>query len=137
MEKKEKILAAVSAVLGLVLILCVKIFTPVCSGMLELTTGKQVAMKCHYTSVVLVFLGILFIVNGVAGFVSRQSLSCGIMTIALAVLVFVVLNDKMGIGICLKPEMACHTTAPVAKVCATVQLVIGVFMAVSSAKKEK
>ena len=92
-------------------------------------------MKCHYTSAVLIFLSILLLANAVVSLVTKQGKACGIMAIVISVFVFVVFSDTMGIGICMKPEMACHVTAPFAKLLAVVQIIIGAIMTVVSFKK--
>lgn len=134
MKKTNNILGILAAVDAILLFLCVKVFAPVCTGTVETAAGKQLPMKCHYTAVVLVFLSILLLVNAVLVFVTKQSKVCGIMAIAISVFAFVVFSDSMGIGICMKPEMACHTTAPFAKLLAVVQIIIGVIMTVVSFK---
>lgn len=134
-DKTKNILGVLMAVDAFLLFLCVKVFAPVCTGTVETVAGKQMPMKCHYTSVVLIFLSILLLVNGIAALVTKEGKACGIMAVALSVFVFVVFSDTMGIGICMKPEMACHVTAPFAKLLAVVQIVIGAVMLAVSSKK--
>lgn len=139
MEKTEKTLrlpALLSLLAAIALVVCVKYITPVCTGMLELASGKQVFMKCHYTAVVLAFFGILLAVNAIIAICFKQNITSGLMAIALGVCVFLVLSDAFGIGICLKPEMACHVTAPVAKVLATVEILLGLWMCVNTKKAD-
>ena len=134
-DKTKNISGVLLAADALLLFLCVKVFAPVCTGTVETVAGKQMPMKCHYTSVVLIFLSILLLANAVVSLVTKQGKACGIMAIVISVFVFVVFSDTMGIGICMKPEMACHVTAPFAKLLAVVQIIIGAIMTVVSFKK--
>ncbi len=140
MEKSKKsftIIAVVEAVVAAFMWFAVTKLAPVCGGMLELVSGKQVYMKCHYTSVVFVLLAVALLVNAVLAMVVKPNIVSGVMTAVLAVLVFVTLSDTMGIGICANPEMACHMTAPYAKICATVEVVCGLCAAFIAAKADK
>lgn len=136
-EKNCKIIAALEAAVAVFLLLSVTKLAPVCTGMLELTSGKQVHMKCYYTGLVLVFLGILFLVNAVLCFFTKQQLVSGIMNIALAIFIFIVLNGTIGIGVCINPEMACNVTAPFAQVCGVIQLILGAVSAFLGVKELK
>ena len=136
-KKKLNIIAGVEALVAVFMWVAVTKIAPVCSGMLELVSGKQVHMKCYYTAVVFVFIAALLLVNAVVAIVAKKSVVSGIMTVAVAALVFVALNDTIGIGICMNPEMACHMTAPFAKVCGTVEIILGLVYAYLVTKKEK
>ena len=49
-NKKNMVLAGVEFVHALLLILAVKVFVPVCDGIVKTAAGKEIPMKCHYTS---------------------------------------------------------------------------------------
>lgn len=134
-NKKVNIIAWVSAIVAITMVKCVKFIVPVCAGMVETAAGKQIPMKCHYTSQVIMLLGVLLLVNAIVCGVTKQGLACGIMGIALSAVAIIVFNDSIGIGICMKPEMACHATAPVVKVCATVEIIVSAIMCALSAKR--
>ena len=136
MKKTTAIPAILSLIVGAAMMICVKYVTPACSGMLELVSGKQVFMKCHYTAVVLALLGILMMVNAAAALFFKKEMTSGVTAIALAVCAFLILGESLGIGICMKPEMACHVMAPVAKVLATVELILGLWMCVNAKKAD-
>lgn len=127
MENKKKlmVIAAIEAVVAVFMWLAVTKIAPVCEGMLELTSGKQVHMKCFYASTVFVFIAILLLVNAILTIVSKPSSVSGVMTVVIAAFVFVTLNDSIGIGICMNPDMACQMTAPFVKVSATVEIICG------------
>lgn len=140
MDKTKKtltVIAAVEAIVAIFMWFAVTKLAPVCEGMLELVSGKQVHMKCYYTAVVFVLIAAVLLINAVLGVVVKPSVATGIMTAVLAALVFVVLNDSIGIGICMNPEMACHMTAPYAKICAVVEIVCGLAYALTVSKADK
>lgn len=133
-EKKGTVIATVQALIAAAMIVLVTKVVPVCSGMLELTSGKEVHMKCYYTGVVLVCLGVLMIVNALLYLVTKQGVACGVMTIALATVVFVIFSNSMGIGICANIDMPCNLTAPFAKMCALIEMVCGVLALITGLK---
>ena len=135
-KRNLTIIAAVEAVVAFFMWLVVSKIAPVCAGMLELASGKQVHMKCYYASVVFVFFAVALLINAVLAMVVKPSVVSGVMTVMLAALVFVTLNDSIGIGICANPDMACQMTAPYVKVCATVEAICGLIYS-SIALKEK
>ena len=114
-EKKGTVIAAVQALIAA-------------------TSGKEVHMKCYYTGVVLVCLGVLMIVNALLYLVTKQGVACGVMTIALAAVVFVIFSNSMGIGICANIDMPCNLTAPFAKMCALIEMVCGVLALITGLK---
>lgn len=137
MKKSTMIIAGMEALAAIFMLLAVKVIAPVCTGMLETAAGKQVHMKCYYTSVAVVVLAVLLLVSAVVCFVTKQKVACGTMTVAIAVCVFLILNDIMGIGICANTEMACNITAPYVKLGATAELILGavsVFLGIKESK---
>lgn len=134
-EKAGTVIAVLEAAIALFMILAVKVIAPVCPGMLELASGKQVHMKCYYAGVAFVFFAVLLFISAVLCLLTKQRMSCSIMTIAAAVLIFVTFHDSMGIGICANPDMACQMTAPFVKVSATAELVLGAVSVVLAVKK--
>lgn len=132
----KKIIAGIEIVVAIIMWLVVTKISPVCGGMLELASGKQVHMKCYYTAVVFVFIAVALLINGILSLFVKASVASGIMTVVLAVLVFATLNDSVGIGICANPEMACQMTAPIVKVCAAVEVLCGTIYAVFASKEK-
>lgn len=129
MEQKAKnsslIVGGIEAVAAVFLILTVTKIAPVCTGMLETAAGKQVHMKCYYTSVVLILLAVLLLVNAILCMVKREKVVSGIMAVAISVVVFLILNDSVGIGVCANPDMACNMTVPFVKVCGAIGVIVG------------
>lgn len=136
-KKTLMIISAIEAVVAIFIFLAVTKIAPVCSGMLELVSGKQVHMKCYYASVVFVFIAVILLINAVMAMLVKPSVVSGVMTIVLAVLVFITLNDSIGIGICANPDMACQMTAPYVKVCAVVEIICGLVYVLKAKKEDK
>ena len=134
---KNKIISIVEAIVAIVMIVSIKAISPVCAGMLELVSGKQVHMKCYYTSVVLVLLAVLLLVNALICYVRKDQIGSGIMSVVLAAFVFLALHDIIGIGICIKTEMACHMTAIFAKLSALIEIVLGIISILEGLRIEK
>ena len=134
-KKTLMIIAAVEAVVAIFMFFAVTKIAPVCGGMLELVSGKQVHMKCYYTGVVFTFIAVALLVNAVLSMVVKPSIVSGVMAVMLSLLVFAALNESIGISICAKAEMACQMTAPFVKVCAGVEIICGLVHALL-AKKE-
>ena len=139
MEKKNNslIIGGIMSVVGLALILVVKVIAPVCAGTVETAAGKQVPMRCHYTSAALLILGLLLLVNGILCMVKKDKVVCGIMAIAISVFVFLVVGSALGMGICANPEMACNVTVPFAKVCGGLGIIIGAISTYLGMKETK
>ena len=140
MDKTKKtltIIAAVEAVVAVFMWLAVTKIAPVCPGMLELVSGKQVHMKCYYASVVFVFIAVVLLINAVLAMFVKPSIVTGVMTVVVAALVLVTLNDSIGIGICMNPDMACQMTAPYVKLCATVEMLCGLGYTFVASKADK
>lgn len=136
-EKNSLIFAVVQAVHALLLILAVKVFAPVCTGMVDTAAGKQVPMRCHYTAVLLLFLGLILLVNAALCAVRKEMAVCGAITAVLSALAFAALSSSVGTGICLNPEMACHVTASFVKALGGIGILIGVFCTYMGVKAGK
>ena len=122
---KSLVIGGIGAVHAIAVILVVMVIAPVCNGMVETAAGKQVPMRCHYTSAVLLFLGVLLLVNSILCMVRKEMVVCGIMAIVISVLIILSLNPSVGMGICLNPEMACNFTAPFVKILGALGIVAG------------
>lgn len=133
--KKNNIFSIIALIVSVAMLISVKFIVPVCTGMVEMASGTQTFMKCHYTSVAVGFFAIILIVNAAAALFTKETVGAGIVAIAVSVLVFLVFQDNIGIGICAKPEMACHVTAPVIRLMAVLEILSGIAMIVLSKKK--
>ena len=70
----KKIIAGIEIIVAVFMWLVVTKISPVCSGMLDLVSGKQVHMKCYYASVVFVFIAIVLLINGVVSLLVKPSI---------------------------------------------------------------
>ena len=136
-NKKSLILSGVEFVHALILVLAVKVFVPVCNGMVKTAAGKEIPMKCHYTSQILVLLGVLLMINAIVHAIKKESFTNGIILIAVSIIVILVLNPNLGVGICKSPEMACNLTAPIVKVIGGIGVVLGIISAYLGSKNTK
>ncbi|HHY28128.1 MAG TPA: DUF4418 family protein [Desulfitobacterium dehalogenans] len=112
--KLAKIIGGLGVVLGLLIALTPFHLAPVCQRLLELTTGKMVHMRCHYTGQGEVFLGIIIVLVSLIYLFNKtifaqKSLGGVLMILGLGV---IILPTNLGIGVCMNP-MECHTTAKV------------------------
>lgn len=136
-SKKSMIIAVVEAIHAIALILTVKVFAPVCTGMVETAAGKQIPMRCHYTSQALVFLGIILLVNAFVYAVRKEAVTSGVIAAVASILAILSLSSTLGMGVCMNPEMACNFTAPIVKVIGAIGVLIGIvsiYLGIKSSK---
>ena len=136
-SKKSMIIAVIEAIHAIALILTVKVFAPVCTGMVETAAGKQIPMRCHYTSQALVFLGIILLVNALVYAVRKEAVTSGVIAAIASILAILSLSSTLGMGVCMNPEMACNLTAPIVKVVGAIGVLIGIvsiYLGIKSSK---
>jgi hypothetical protein len=76
---------------------------------IELPSGQNLPMRCHWTARAEIALAVPLLLCGVSLLVSRRKESWrpqAVLTIALGL--FVVLLPTVLIGVCVKPGMVCH-----------------------------
>ena len=128
--------------LGVLVALIPIIIFPVCTGRIELTNGKTLFMKCHWTAIAELLVGILIIFDGILiiGFKKRET------RIALSIMSFlfgltVLLIPTAVIGMCETATMACRVgTEPAIIVVSVITMVVGIgntFFQSSSIKSEQ
>ena len=114
---------------------------PVCTKLLELSSGAFVHMTCHWTGKTEVLLGILIAVISLATFIMQyygltdRKIS-GIALIALSIGGFAVPLEGV-IGICRNPEMACHTTVRALSLPLLITTITGIALIMTPFKKLK
>lgn len=106
----SKILNGILVLVGLAIIGAIFIWSPVCSGTLELANGNMTHMKCYYTGQVSLLLSIVLIVAAIESFLTKTRKTWTFIVIGIMLLV-VTYGSTLGIGICMKADMSCHTTA--------------------------
>ena len=105
----NKIMIALQAAAALCLIGAIKIWAPVCGKMLELVSGKQVPMKCHWAGQAAIAICIIILAAAVMAFLAKKEYK-GLMVVnaVAAVVLFTVFTSL--IGVCASEEMRCQIT---------------------------
>ena len=105
----NKIMIALQAAAALCLVGAIKIWAPVCGKMLELVSGKQVPMKCHWAGQAAIAICIIILVVAVMAFLAKKEYK-GLMVVnaVAAVVLFMVFASL--IGVCASEEMRCQIT---------------------------
>ncbi|KMT22511.1 DUF4418 family protein [Clostridium cylindrosporum] len=121
-----KIIPAVLVVISLLILGAIFIWSPVCTGTLELANGNMTHMKCFYTAKAEACLAIILLVSSIASFFTKGN-QLAIITIGI---LFIVLtfDSPMGIGICKKEIMACHDTAAWIRTGGAITILGGILM---------
>lgn len=132
-NKITKIIAVIQAVAALCVLGAVKIWAPVCTGMLTLESGKETFMKCHYTGQAALAVAIILLVAAVVLFFSKEGHKLvQVISMVSAVMLFLLFTTL--IGICANPEMQCHQTAFWCQGAAAVTVVAGIVDLLSGKK---
>ena len=105
----NKILIALQAAAALCLVGAIKIWAPVCGKMLELVSGKQVPMKCHWAGQAAIAVCVIILAVAVMAFLAKKEYK-GLMVVnAVAAVVLFLVFTKL-IGVCASAEMRCQAT---------------------------
>ena len=107
--KLNNILILVQAAAAAALLGAVKLWAPVCGKMLELVSGKEVPMKCHWAGQAAIAICIIILAAAVMALLAKKEYK-GLMvvTAVAAVLLFLVFTSL--IGVCASEEMRCQST---------------------------
>ena len=107
--KMNKIMIALQALAAVLLIGAIKIWAPVCGKMLELVSGKQVPMKCHWAGQAAIAISIIIIATAVMALLAKKEYK-GLMVVnaVAAVVLFLVFTSL--IGVCASETMRCQVT---------------------------
>ena len=105
----NKILIGLQALAAAVLIGAIKIWAPVCGKMLELVSGKQVPMKCHWAGQAASAVAVIIIAAALMALLAKKEYK-GLMVVnaVAAVVLFLVFTSL--IGVCASAEMRCQVT---------------------------
>ena len=105
----NKILIALQAAAALCLLGAIKIWAPVCGKMLELVSGKQVPMKCHWAGQAAIAVCVIILAVAVMALLAKKEYK-GLMVVnAVAAVVLFLVFTKL-IGVCASEEMRCQIT---------------------------
>lgn len=106
----QKVMMVGLVAISLLILGALYIWAPVCEGLLELANGTMVHMKCFYTSQATTVLVLLLLVLAITSLLTQRT--DGIMIIAIGILLIsLTYQSFLGIGICVKETMDCHSTA--------------------------
>ena len=107
--KMNNILIAIQALAAAAMIGAVKIWAPVCGKMLELVSGKQVPMKCHWAGQAAIAVSVIILATAIMALLAKKEYK-GLMAVnaVAGVILFLVFTSL--IGVCASEEMRCQTT---------------------------
>ena len=96
--KISNMMIALQAAAALCVIGAVKIWAPVCGKMLELTSGKQVPMKCHWAGQAAIAVCILILAAAVMALLAKKEYK-GLMVVnaVAGVILFMVFTSLIGV----------------------------------------
>ena len=107
--KMNNILIGLQALAAALMIGAVKLWAPVCGKMLELVSGKEVPMKCHWAGQAAIAIALIILTAAVMALLAKKEYK-GLMVVSAvaAVLLFLVFTSL--IGVCASEEMRCQIT---------------------------
>ena len=106
----NKIMIALQALAAVLLIGAIKIWAPVCGKMLELVSGKQVPMKCHWAGQAgMAVAAIILIAAAIALLAKKEYKGFMVITAVCGALLFMIFATSF-IGVCASAEMRCQVT---------------------------
>ena len=118
----NKIMIALQALAAALLIGAIKIWAPVCGKMLELVSGKQVPMKCHWAGQAAIAVAVIILAAAVMALLAKKEYK-GLMAVNAVAGVILFLVFTSFIGVCASEEMRCQTTKLWGMGCAAVTVV--------------
>ncbi|MBL7163022.1 MAG: DUF4418 family protein [Anaerolineales bacterium] len=126
--KKLNALGIATAVVG-VLIILTPVILPVCEGLLELTNGKQVPMRCFWTARAEMIIGGLIAITGLMIAFLKSAEARRRLNHQVALLgVVTILTPLFIIPTCTHPDMACNLgTKPALIILGAVTLGLGLY----------
>ncbi|MDP4091262.1 MAG: DUF4418 family protein [Bacillota bacterium] len=126
--KNKPTVGIITVVLGMLIALIPKVIFPVCTNMIELINGKSLFMRCHWTAVVELLIGMLIIFDGIFFILFKSHET----RIALSIMMFLfglsaLLIPTAVIGMCETVTMKCRVgTEPALIVVSVIIMVIGI-----------
>lgn len=105
----NKVMIVLQALAAAALLGAIKIWAPVCGKLLELVSGKQVPMKCHWAGQAAIAISVIIIAAAVMALLAKKEYK-GLMIVnaVAAVVLFLVFTSL--IGVCASAEMRCQIT---------------------------
>ena len=120
--KMNNVLIAIQALAAIVMVAAIKIWAPVCGKMLELVSGKQVPMKCHWAGQAAIAVSVIILATAIVALLAKKEYK-GLMVVnaVAGVILFLVFTSL--IGVCASEEMRCQVTKLWGMGCAAVTVV--------------
>ena len=105
----NKVMIVLQALAAAALLGAIKIWAPVCGKLLELVSGKQVPMKCHWAGQAAIAVSVIILAAAVMALLAKKEYK-GLMVVnaVAAVVLFLVFTSL--IGVCASAEMRCQAT---------------------------
>ena len=105
----NKVLIALQVLAAACMVGAIKIWAPVCGKMLELTSGKQVPMKCHWAGQAAIAVSVIIVAAAVMALLAKKEYK-GLMVVnaVAAAMLFLVFTSL--IGVCASETMRCQIT---------------------------
>ena len=107
--KMSNILIMIQAAAALCLIGAIKFWAPVCGKLLELTTGKQVPMKCHWAGRAAIGIAVIILAAALLALLAKKAHRNLMAVNAVAAVVLFLVFTSL-IGVCASQEMRCQAT---------------------------
>ncbi|MBQ8236728.1 MAG: DUF4418 family protein [Oscillospiraceae bacterium] len=107
--KLSNILIVLQLLAGAVMVGAVKIWAPVCGGLLELASGKQVPMKCHWAAQAAMAVAFIILAAAVMALLAKKEYKGLMVVTAVAGAVLFLVFTSL-IGVCANEEMRCNVT---------------------------
>ena len=120
--KMNNILIAIQALAAIVMVGVIKILAPVCGKMLELVSGKQVPMKCHWAGQAAIAVSVIILATAIVALLTKKEYKGLMIVNAVAGVVLFLIFTSL-IGVCASEEMRCQTTKLWGMGCAAVTCV--------------
>ena len=105
----NKVMIVLQALAAAALLGAIKIWAPVCGKMLELVSGKQVPMKCHWAGQAAIAISVIIIAAAVMALLAKKEYK-GLMIVNAVAAVVLFLVFTSFIGVCASAEMRCQIT---------------------------
>lgn len=123
--KKTNILIILQVVASICVIGAIKVWAPVCGKMLELTSGKEVPMKCYYTGQAAMAVAGLLLCVAIIALLEKGRYKKYMFIILIGAIILFSLFGSW-IGVCASAEMRCQITAIWGKGAAVVMIITSV-----------
>ena len=105
----NKIMIAIQALAAACMLGTIKIWAPVCGKMLELVSGKEVPMKCHWAGQAAIAVSIIILAVAMVALLTKKDYKGLMIVNAVAGIVLFLVFTKL-IGVCASEEMRCQIT---------------------------